>query len=215
MDTIKDMIAAQRAELAEVLAGLPQPGWDEPTLCAGWRVREVVAHITMPFRYGRGRFALELARSRGRFNEMAGRFNEMAGRLARQDAAVLSPMDLTEAVRSNTGHPWKPPGGGYTGALAHDLIHGLDITVPLGLAVPRVPAERLRLVLPASLDDRSVKFFGVQLDGIELRARDMDWTLGSGVPLEGAAADLLLVLCGRTLPAGRLSGQPSARFTRP
>ncbi|HEU5387409.1 MAG TPA: maleylpyruvate isomerase family mycothiol-dependent enzyme [Streptosporangiaceae bacterium] len=207
MDTVRDMIAAQRAELAEVLAGLPEPGWDEPTLCAGWRVREVVAHITMPFRYGRGRFALELAKSRGRFNEMA-------DRTARQDAAVLSPMDLTEAVRSNTGHPWKPPGGGYAGALAHDLIHGLDITVPLGLA-RLVTEERLRPVLPGSLDDRSVKFFGTDLDGIELRATDMDWSLGSGVPLEGAASDLLLVLCGRTLPAGRLSGEPSARFTRP
>ena len=66
MDTIRDMIAAQRAELAEVLAGLPAPGWDEPTLCAGWRVREVVAHITMPFRFTGRRFALELAKSRGR-----------------------------------------------------------------------------------------------------------------------------------------------------
>src|SRR5689334_9430624 len=210
MDTIRDMIAAQRTELAEVLTGLPEPGWDEPTLCAGWRVREVVAHITMPFRYGRGRFALELARSRGRFNEMA-------DRTARYDAAAMSSAELAGAVRANTGHPWKPPGGGYTGALAHDLIHGLDITVPLGLAVglavPPVPEERLRLVLPASLDDRSVRFFGVQLDGIELRAQDMDWTLGSGAPLEGAAADLLLVLCGRTLPPGRLAGEPAARFT--
>src|SRR5690349_679800 len=135
MDTIRDMIAAQRAELAAVLAGLPGSSWDEPTLCAGWRVREVVAHITMPFRYGRGRFALELARSRGRFNEMA-------DRLARQDAAAMPVVELAAAVRSNTGHPWQPPGGGYTGALAHDLIHGLDITVPLGLAVPGVPAER-------------------------------------------------------------------------
>lgn len=207
MDTIRDMIAAQRTELAEVLAGLPGLGWDEPTLCAGWRVREVVAHITMPFRYGRGRFAIELAKSRGRFNEMA-------DRLARQDASLMSPADLTAAVRSNIGHPWKPPGGGYTGTLSHDLIHGLDITVPLGLAVLPVPEERLRPVLPASLDDRSVKFFGTDLDGIELRASDMDWSLGSGVPLEGAASDLLLVLCGRTLPPGRLSGEPAARFTR-
>jgi len=105
-------------------------------------------------------------------------------------------------------------GGGYTGALAHDLIHGLDLTVPLGLDRP-VPEERLRLVLPASLSDRSVKFFGVDLDGIELRAQDMDWTLGAGVPLTGTAADLLLVLCGRTLPAGRLAGEPSARFSLP
>src|SRR5581483_10841691 len=193
MDTIRDMIAAQRAELAEILAGLPEPGWDEPTLCAGWRVREVVAHITMPFRYGRGRFALELARSRGRFNEMA-------DRLARHDAAVLSSGELAEAVRSNIGHPWKPPGGGFTGALSHDLIHGLDITVPLGLAGPGVPEERLRPVLPGSLEDRSVRFFGTDLDGIELRASDMDWSLGSGTPLTGAGSDLLLVLCGRALP---------------
>jgi uncharacterized protein (TIGR03083 family) len=205
--TVRDMIAAQRAELAKVLAGLPASRWDEPTLCAGWRVREVVAHITMPFRYGRGRFGLELAKSHGRFNEMA-------DRVARRDAAGMSPADLAGAVRSNVGHPWKPPGGGFTGALAHDLIHGLDITVPLGLIAP-VPEERLRLVLPGSLSDRSVKFFGVDLDGIELRAEDMDWTLGSGTPLTGAAADLLLVLCGRTLPAGRLTGEPSARFSRP
>jgi len=207
MDTLRDMIAAQRAELAEILAGLPAPGWDEPTLCAGWRVREVVAHITMPFRLGRGRFALELAKSRGRFNEMA-------DRVARHDAAAMSAAELAGAVSSNAGHPWKPPGGGYTGALAHDLIHGLDITVPLGLARP-VPEERLRLVLPDSLTDRSVTFFGVDLDGIELRAEDMDWTLGSGAPLKGAASDLLLVLSGRTLPPGRLAGEPSARFTRP
>src|SRR5579859_2041664 len=103
MDTIRDMIAAQRTELAEVLAGLPESGWDEPSLCAGWRVREVVAHITMPFRYGRGRFVLELAKSRGQFNAMA-------DRLARRDAGVMSSADLAAAVRSNVRHPWQPPG---------------------------------------------------------------------------------------------------------
>ena len=204
---LQPAVAAEFTSLADLLAAASDAQWDTPSLCDGWRVREVVAHITMPFRYGRGRFALELARSRGRFNEMA-------DRVARHDAAAMSTADLTRAVRSNIGHPWKPPGGGYTGALAHDLIHGLDITVPLGLAGP-VPGERLRLILPASLTDRSVRFFGVNLDGIELRAEDMDWTFGSGAPLTGEAADLLLVLCGRTLPPGRLAGEPSARFSRP
>ena len=59
-----------------------------------------------------------------------------------------------------------------------------------------------------------MKFFGVDLDGVELRAQDMEWALGSGTPLTGTAADLLLVLCGRTLPPGRLAGEPAARFTR-
>jgi uncharacterized protein (TIGR03083 family) len=206
MDTIRDMIAAQRGELATVLAELPASGWDEPTLCAGWRVREVVAHITMPFRYGGRRFVLELAKSRGRFNEMA-------DRVARRDADRMSLAELIDAVRANVDHPWRPPGGGFEGALAHDLIHGLDITVALGMDQP-VPADRLRRVLPASTTEKSVAYFGTDLAGIELRACDLDWTLGSGAPLTGAAADLLLAVCGRKLPAGRLAGEPAARFTR-
>jgi uncharacterized protein (TIGR03083 family) len=205
MDTIQDMIAAQRGELAAVLGELPAGRWDDPTLCAGWRVREVVAHITMPFRYSAPRFMAELARSRGRFSQMA-------DRVARRDAASLSAAELAEAVRSNVGHPWKPPGGGFEGALAHDVIHGLDITVPLGLAFA-VPEDRLRLVLPASLAERSVRYFGTELSGIELRATDLDWSLGSGAPLTGAAQDLLLALCGRKLPVGHLHGDPAARFT--
>ena len=205
MDTIQDMIAAQRGELAGVLDALPASGWDEPTLCAGWRVREVVAHVTMPFRYSGRRFVLELARSRGKFNEMA-------DRVALRDAARMSPAELAEAVRSNISHPWRPPGGGFDGALAHDVIHSLDITVPLGLAFA-VPEERLRRVLPASANDKTVMFFGTDLTGIEFRARDLDWSLGAGTPLTGAAADLLLAMCGRKLPAGRLEGEPSARFS--
>jgi uncharacterized protein (TIGR03083 family) len=205
MDTIQDMIAAQRGELAAVLGELPAGRWDAATLCAGWRVREVVAHITMPFRYSAPRFMAELARSRGRFSQMA-------DRVARRDAASLSAAELAEAVRSNVGHPWKPPGGGFEGALAHDVIHGLDITVPLGLAFV-VPEDRLRLVLPASLAERSVRYFGTELSGIELRATDLDWSLGSGAPLTGAAQDLLLAICGRKLPPGHLQGAQAARFT--
>ncbi|HUB22443.1 MAG TPA: maleylpyruvate isomerase family mycothiol-dependent enzyme [Streptosporangiaceae bacterium] len=206
MDTIQDMIAAQRGELAAVLDGLPASAWDEPTLCAGWRVREVVAHLTMPFRYNGRRFALELVKSRGRFNEMA-------DRLARRDAARMAPAELAEAVRSNIGHPWRPPGGGFEGALAHDLIHGLDITVPLGRAFA-VPEQRLRRVLPASTTEKTVRFFGADLAGIEFRASDLDWTLGAGTPVTGTAADLLLAVCGRKLPPGRLEGEPAGRFTR-
>jgi uncharacterized protein (TIGR03083 family) len=206
MDTIQDMIAAQRGELAAVLDGLPASAWDEPTLCAGWRVREVVAHLTMPFRYNGRRFALELVKSRGRFNEMA-------DRLARRDAARMAPAELADAVRSNIGHPWRPPGGGFEGALAHDLIHGLDITVPLGRAFA-VPEQRLRRVLPASTTEKTVRFFGADLAGIEFRASDLDWTLGAGTPVTGTAADLLLAVCGRKLPPGRLEGEPAGRFTR-
>jgi uncharacterized protein (TIGR03083 family) len=199
MDDIRDMIAAERTELAKMLADLPAPGWDEPTLCAGWRVREVVAHITMPFRYSRSRFVLELVKSRGKFNEMA-------DRCARRDAAVMSPGELAEALRSNANHPWQPPGGGYEGALTHDVIHGLDITEALGLG-QHVPEDRLGVVLPNLVTPKALGFFGVDLSGVELRAADTGWTFGSGRPVTGTAQDLALFLCGRKLPSGRFEGR--------
>jgi hypothetical protein len=62
---------------------------------------------------------------------------------------------------------------------------------------------------------KGLKFFGVNLEGIQLRADDLDWTFGSGTPLSGTAQDLLLVLCGRTSPSGHLRGEPAQRFTNP
>ena len=200
MEGIKGMIAAERTELAEVLGKLAAERWDDPTLCAGWRVREVVAHITMPFRYSSRRFVFELARSRGKFNAMA-------DRCARRDAAVMTPDELALALRSNASHPWQPPGGGYEGALTHDVIHGLDITEALGLG-RFVPGDRLRVVLPNLAARRSLGFFGVDLSGMELRASDTGWTVGSGAPMTGTAQDLALFLCGRKLPPGRLAGLP-------
>jgi hypothetical protein len=43
-------IRAERERLAGLLAGLSAEQWSAPSLCAGWRVREAAAHITMPFR---------------------------------------------------------------------------------------------------------------------------------------------------------------------
>lgn len=59
---LKTMIAGERRQLADALADLPAGFWDMQTLCAGWRVRELVAHMTMPFRYSTSRFLMELVR---------------------------------------------------------------------------------------------------------------------------------------------------------
>lgn len=201
---IRAAIAAERAELAAVLAGLPAAAWDSETLCAGWRVREVVAHMTMPFRSSVPRFVLDMVKA-------GGNFNRMSDRSARRDATNLSAAELTATLGDNAGHPWKPPGGGYAGALSHDVIHGLDITVPLGIG-RKVPEDRLRLVLDG-MNAKTMGYFGVDLTDIQLRADDLDWSRGSGTPLSGQAQDLLLVVCGRMLPPGHLHGEPAERFT--
>ena len=39
------MATRDRLELTDLLAGLSPAQWQEPTLCDGWSVRDVVAHI--------------------------------------------------------------------------------------------------------------------------------------------------------------------------
>ena len=204
MQTLEAAVHAERTEQADLLATLTPEQWNAPTLCTGWRVREVIAHTTSPYRMKMGRFLLDMAKARGNFHRMA-------DRAARQDAARMSPEQLLAELRTNITHPWAPPGGGPRGALSHDVIHGLDITVGLGLD-RRPPPERVALVL-AGLRPKNVAYFGTDLTGIRLQATDLDWSYGTGTPVRGPAQDLLLVICGRRLPAGRLAGDAAHRFS--
>lgn len=198
-------VAAERREQVEFLSTLTEQQWDAPSLCAGWRVREVIAHTTLAYRLKPGRMIVELAKARGSFNRMS-------DRLAQRDATAMSTTDLVTALRDNIDHPWKPPGGGVVGALSHDVIHGLDITVALGLD-REPPAERVGLIL-AGMTPKHVKYFGADLRGVELRATDLDWRMGEGAVLKGKAQYLLLAVCGRKLPAGTVAGEQAVRFSR-
>lgn len=200
---IKAAIAAERRELAAMLDGLPAGQWDAPTLCAGWRVREVVAHMSMGFRYSLPKTVAELVRA-------GGNLHRMTDRCARRDAAAASTSELAGFLREHAHHPWKPPVGGIAAALGHDVVHGLDITVALGLD-RRVPEDRVRLLLE-KITPGTARFFGADVRGIQLRADDLDWSFGTGTPLYGSAQDLLLVAYGRKLPPGRLHGEPHPRF---
>lgn len=178
---------AERTRLADLLADLSPQEWAAESLCAGWRVREVVAHMTMPFRLSPPRFFSGMIRARMNFNRLADRD-------ARATTRATHDADLLALLRANIEHPWTPPGGGKAGALSHDVIHGLDITVPLGLPGP--PPSRIALVL-ASAGPKNLKFFGVDLDGKSLVATDADVSVGDGEPHHMTAEELLLVVTGR------------------
>ncbi|MEU8524100.1 maleylpyruvate isomerase family mycothiol-dependent enzyme [Streptomyces sp. NPDC048629] len=201
---VRAMIAAERRELADLLDGLDERQWQAPSLCSGWRVREVAAHMSMGFRLSLPATLVELAKARGSLHRMT-------DRVARRDAAAHFTAGLAAFLRDHAHHPWTPPVGGFSAALGHDVVHGLDITVALGHD-RRVPADRLRVLLD-EVRPRGLKFFGVDLDGVRLRADDLDWSYGTGAPLHGAAQDLLLVAYGRRLPAGRLRGAAAGRFS--
>ena len=198
-------IAGEFLALADLLEAAPPEAWDAPSLCAGWRTREVVAHMTMPARYDGPQFMERLAAT-------GGDFSALSDAVAAEDGA-LPAATLLGNLRSEMLHAWEPPGGGAQGALTHCVIHGLDITEGAGLG-RRVPENRIARVLAGAGDVDLAQLFGTDLAGLELRADDLDWSYGAGELVTGPAQVLALVLCGRRVPQGRLTGQGTTHFTR-
>ena len=125
--------------------------------------------------------------------------------------AELRVAELLASLRENVDTQWSPPGGGPLGALSHDVIHGLDATAALGIDDRHASPERCALVL-SRLRPEQLRLFGVDLTGVRLQATDADWSSGSGDVVEGRAQDLLLAVCGRRQPAGRLTGAAADRL---
>ncbi|MFE7629234.1 maleylpyruvate isomerase N-terminal domain-containing protein [Kocuria sp. NPDC057446] len=46
-DDVWAVIDLQRRGTADLLAGISGERWDEPSLCEGWTVRDVAAHLTL------------------------------------------------------------------------------------------------------------------------------------------------------------------------
>lgn len=134
--SMMDMARAERAELAAFLTTLTLQQWETPSLCAGWSVKEVVAHMISYEDLGVFGLLKRFAKGRiVRANEVG--VDEFAG---------LSPQELADYV----GRHLQPRGltAGFGGmiALVDGMIHHQDIRRPLGQ--PRtIPAQRLDRVL--------------------------------------------------------------------
>ncbi|GAA4885839.1 maleylpyruvate isomerase family mycothiol-dependent enzyme [Actinomycetospora straminea] len=190
MTTLDALVAGEFAALADALAPLGPDRWAAASLCAGWSVAHVVAHLTTAARYPADRFGAELAAD-------GYDVTRTSDRLADADTA-LPPEALLADLRSATMAGFAQPGGGMAGSLAHVVIHGLDVTVPLGLG--RVGAdEAARTVLDQLVAPGDRTVFGVDLTGSALRATDLDWAHGRGEPVTAGAAELVLTLSGRSV----------------
>jgi uncharacterized protein (TIGR03083 family) len=196
-DEVWRTIDEQRADLADLLDDLSAAEWDTPSLRTGWRVRDVAAHLTLA-QMGVLPAVVAAVRARGSFNGM---IRDTALRQARLPVDSYAP-----ALRAMVGSRRKAPGVTHLEPLIDILVHGQDITVPLGRPRPMPP------VAAAAAADRawSMGFpFRARrrLAGLELVATDHDWSVGRGARIEGPIAALLLLVTGRTTAAARqLSG---------
>ncbi|MEJ7636084.1 maleylpyruvate isomerase family mycothiol-dependent enzyme [Aeromicrobium sp.] len=190
-DDPQPLAGPQLRALADALAAQPASVADLPSLCEGWAVRHVLAHMTMAARYDSAAFQAELAAA-------AYDFPVLSETVARRDGQ-LSFEELLTDLSGETMAAWTPPGGGSSGALSHAVIHGLDITSAVGL--PRTASDQaVHLVLDILTVGGVHQEFGTRVGGLALRASDLDWSYGAGRPVEAEAADLILALAGRPRP---------------
>jgi uncharacterized protein (TIGR03083 family) len=195
-DGIFAMIADERRALADLVDGLSAAQWDAPSLCAGWRVREVVAHTTMGFSVSMVRLALMMLVKRGDFNKVADTW-------ARRD--TRSNAELVAALRANAEHRFTPPGAGPEIPLTDVVVHAQDIARPLGLAHPVPPAHAV-VALDALVGPKGIGFFGKGfVDGLAFTATDTGWQHGTGAEVAGPAA-LVVTLARRPSAVDALSG---------
>jgi len=197
-----DVIAAHRRSLAAALENLSADQWRSASLCEGWTAAHVLAHQTMPFRISEADFMAGMQRC-------GGDFTKFSDEVAERDSK-LPPAELVAVLRDNAETPWSPPGGGLTGALTHDVIHGLDITWPLDLAY-EIPEQGTMATLDALTSTASQTLFGFPLEGIRVAATDVDWSAGEGAELSGRSRDLVPLLAGRAVPRELFDGDGATR----
>src|SRR3954447_22054870 len=69
VDAVWAVVDRERIRLADLLAELTDDEWNRPSLCAGWSVREVAAHLALSHT-GPVAAAAAMLRARGRVDPM-------------------------------------------------------------------------------------------------------------------------------------------------
>ncbi len=198
-------VDTERASVAEMLRALPETSWDHASLCDGWRVRDVAAHLVLSARPTIGWLLLNLARARGSLDRA---IHDTAIRYADTHTSG----ELLDEIRGTVGARVAPAGTTPADRLMDLLVHGHDIAIPLGIA-RTVPVDAARSALDRIWHTGAPFHARKKFEGYRLTATDTEWVAGDGPVIEGSATALLLVLTGRETAADRLTGAGAERWT--
>ena len=198
------LMREERADFAAFLATLTPQQWQAPTLCAQWRVHDVVAHV-ISYDNVNVRGLLSLA-AQGRF------------RLSRINAAALarystrSPEQLLALLNDHPQRRGVPAALVGRARLVETLTHHQDIRRALGLPRP-IPPERLLTALRTAMIAPDVAG-PWRIRGLRLTATDLNYSAGVGPEVRGAAEPLLMAIAGRPAALSELSGPGQAKLAR-
>ncbi|MEV7554597.1 maleylpyruvate isomerase family mycothiol-dependent enzyme [Amycolatopsis sp. NPDC089917] len=190
------LIRAERAALANDLAGLTEEQWETPSLCAGLSAREVLAHITAGASLTPARWFAGVIRCRFDFDK------QVAMRLAEQlgeDGA-----ETLERFRRVAGSTTKPPLPKMA-MLGEAIVHAEDIRRPLGIRRDHPIAVLTALAGYYQGADMVVMAKG-RIGGLRLEATDGPFAVGSGPLVSGTTLALIMAMTGRAAYLADLGG---------
>jgi uncharacterized protein (TIGR03083 family) len=194
--SIWSTIHAERTALAEDLAGLSPEQWETPTLCSGWTVHDVLAHLLSAAKMTPPKFFVRFAGAGFNFDRFAGRQVELE-RSGGPEATLTAFRDVQRRTSA-------PPGPRDTW-LGEAFVHGEDIRRPLGIS-HNYPLDEVSKVVRLYANSNAIIGGKKRVDGLRLQATDTDLTVGDGPEVTGPVVSLMLVASGRRVALDELSG---------
>ncbi|WP_319452222.1 MULTISPECIES: maleylpyruvate isomerase family mycothiol-dependent enzyme [unclassified Mycobacterium] len=196
-DFVFAAVANERRQIATLVADLDDAQLATPSLCAGWDVKTVAAHVVSVFADSFWVFM----RTALRRASMARAIDELARRRAQAPTS-----DIVATLRAGADHPLSPPLFGPLDPLADILVHAGDIRIPLGIPFEPDP-ELAALALDFLTGPWPFGFVPLgRLRGISLHGSDIDRSWGTGAEIRGPASALIMAVAGRTALLHLLDG---------
>ena len=199
-DELWAAIDAQRLRTADLLETLTDDDWSHRSLCDGWTVRDVAAHLTLQQLTLGGGLKLAL--------KHPGNLNRTIHASTRGKAQQPTAQLIAE-IRAMVGSRRHNFGLTARDTLIDIVVHGQDIAVPIGRSL-HVPQETAATAAQRVWDCRGSRlskvFDQIPYDGLNLQATDIDWSVGQGPELRGPILSLLLLMTGRAVVMPQLDG---------
>ncbi|MET3370814.1 UNVERIFIED_CONTAM: uncharacterized protein (TIGR03083 family) [Jeotgalibacillus campisalis] len=193
----------ERRALLQDLEPLPAAQWRTPSLCAGWDVHDVLAHIIDSAKTTRLNFIRRLIASQMDFDRdnAVGVDREKTG----------EPGQTLNGLRAVLSRTSGPPASLAT-RLVEAFVHGEDIRRPLGIHRD-YPAEHVATALSYQVKTSTKMGGGKEIaEGWSLVATDTSFHHGNGPAVEGSAIALLLAVSGRPIGTHEVSGPGAPVF---
>jgi uncharacterized protein (TIGR03083 family) len=195
-DALWSAAHAERAALADDLAGLDDVQWAKPSLCGRWVIEEVVAHLTAAASIGPLRWFASVLGARFDFELHNDR------RLAEHRGGTpAETLERFRGVLTSTTSPLGPTAA----FLGEVIVHAQDIRRPLGLPrTPSVDAVRSVAEFYARRDFTVPSRSAIK--GLRLEANDGSFATGTGPLVSGTTLALTMAMAGRGAYCDDLEG---------